>query len=84
MQKYIHFEQLRRLCGMHHSPQLDLKGRIELVERFCNLYRKGCELCPEEERLSTDFSPADVYILLATHLLHQVWHDTGEAVYLYK
>lgn len=84
MQKYIHFEQLKRLCGMHHSPKLDLKGRTELVQRLCDLYKKGCELCPEEERLPTDFCPADVYILLATHLLHQMWHETGEAVYLYR
>ena len=84
MQRYIHLEQLKRLCGQHHSPNIGLDERKELVQRICNLYEKGNELCPKEERLPTDFSPADPYILLATHLLYQLWHETEEAEYLYR
>ncbi|XP_033227156.1 N-alpha-acetyltransferase 25, NatB auxiliary subunit isoform X2 [Belonocnema kinseyi] len=84
MQRYIHFNQLRRLCGMHHFPKIDLEEMKKLVLRFCHLYKKGNELCPEQERLTTDYCPADAYILLATHLLHQLWHETGEAEYLYR
>ena len=84
MQKHIHLEQLRRICGFHHLPNADIQKQKQLVERLCKLYEKGNELCPIEERLPTDFCPADSYILLATHLLHELWYNTNEAVYLYR
>ncbi|KAG7208761.1 hypothetical protein KM043_014956 [Ampulex compressa] len=83
MQKHIHLEQLRRICGFHHTPLADTNKQKELIKRLRELYEKGNELCPIQDRLPTDFCPADSYILLATHLLHQLWCDTNEASYLY-
>lgn len=84
MQRHIHLEQLRRICGLHHSPVLNLEERIGLANRLCDLYEKGNALCPSNERLITDFCPADAYALLATHLFHQLWVETQEALYLYR
>lgn len=84
MQKHIHLEQLRRICGFHHPPLADKNKQEQLIRRLCNLYEKGNELCPMEDRLPTDFCPADSYILLTTHLLHQLWVDTNEASFLYR
>ncbi|EFN87304.1 N-alpha-acetyltransferase 25, NatB auxiliary subunit [Harpegnathos saltator] len=84
MQKHIHLEQLRRICGFHHSPLTDKNKQEELIKRLCDLYEKGNELCPVQERLPTDFCPADSYILLASHLLHQLWVDTSDASFLYR
>ncbi|KAK2586630.1 hypothetical protein KPH14_011677 [Odynerus spinipes] len=83
MQRHIHLEQLRRICGFHHPPLADLNERKNLIKRLCDLYEKGNELCPIADRLPTDFCPADSYIFLATHLLHQLWSETNEASYLY-
>ncbi|XP_015437860.1 PREDICTED: N-alpha-acetyltransferase 25, NatB auxiliary subunit [Dufourea novaeangliae] len=84
MQKHIHLQQVRRICGMHHSPNVGTNEQKQLVERLCELYEKGNELCPIQERLPTDFCPADSYILLASDLLHELWCDTDEASYLYR
>lgn len=84
MQKHIHLEQLRRICGFHCPPYVDINKQKQLVERLCKLYKKGNELCPIQDRLPTDFCPADSYILLATHLLHELWYNTNDAVYLYR
>ena len=84
MQRHIHLEQLRRVCGFHHSQNVDTNEQEQLVERLCKLYEKSNELCPVEERLPTDFCPADSYILLATHLLHELWYNTSEAFHLYR
>lgn len=84
MQRHIHLEQLRRISGFHHSPLTDREKQEQLVQRLCDLYKKGNKLCPMQDRLQTDFSPADPYILLATHLLHQLWIDTGDASFLYR
>nr|XP_012136081.1 PREDICTED: N-alpha-acetyltransferase 25, NatB auxiliary subunit isoform X1 [Megachile rotundata] len=84
MQKHIHLEQLRRICGFHHSPNADINKQKQLIERLCKLYEKGNELCPIQERLPTDFCPADSYILLASHLLHELFYNTNDAVYLYR
>ncbi|XP_043260160.1 N-alpha-acetyltransferase 25, NatB auxiliary subunit [Colletes gigas] len=84
MQRHIHLEQLRRICGFHQPPYVDTNGQLQLVERLCKLYEKGNELCPIQERLQTDFCPADYYILLATHLLHELWYSTSEPSYLYR
>lgn len=84
MQRHIHFEQLKRICGRHHPPRANLEERKSLVKRFNDLYDRGNILCPIETRLPTDFSPADSYVLLATHVLHQLWHETSDASWLYK
>lgn len=84
MQKHIHCEQLRRICGLHHSPHADTEKRKQLAQRFCDLYNSGNESCPPSERLPTDFSPADSYILLASHLLVQLWFETRDASHLFK
>ncbi|XP_053986052.1 N-alpha-acetyltransferase 25, NatB auxiliary subunit [Hylaeus anthracinus] len=84
MQRHIHLEQLRRICGFHQSPNVGINEQKQLVERLCKLYEKGNELCPIQERLPTDFCPADSYILLATHLLHELWYSTSDASYLYR
>lgn len=84
MQRHIHLEQLRRICGFHHIPNLDINKQKHLVERLYKLYEKGNELCPPDERLPTDYCPADPYILLATHLLHELWCNTSDAIYLYR
>ncbi|XP_058795847.1 N-alpha-acetyltransferase 25, NatB auxiliary subunit isoform X2 [Phymastichus coffea] len=84
MQRHIHFEQLKRICGRHHPPRANLEERKSLVKRFNDLYDRGNILCPIETRLPTDFCPADSYILLATHVLHQLWYETSEASWLYK
>ncbi|KAI4494650.1 hypothetical protein M0804_000851 [Polistes exclamans] len=83
MQRHMHLEQLRRMCGFHHSPLADINDRKYLIRRLCDLYEKGCELCPMSDRLPTDFCPADSYVLLATYLLHQLWCETNEASFLY-
>ncbi|OAD52479.1 N-alpha-acetyltransferase 25, NatB auxiliary subunit [Eufriesea mexicana] len=84
MQRHIHLEQLRRICGFHHPPNIDINKQKQLVERLYKLYKKGNELCPIQDRLPTDFCPADSYILLATHLLHELWCNTSDAIYLYR
>ncbi|XP_029676321.1 N-alpha-acetyltransferase 25, NatB auxiliary subunit [Formica exsecta] len=84
MQRHIHMEQLRRICGFYHPPLVDRSKQEQLIKRLCDLYEKGNELCPMQDRLPTDFCPADPYILLATHLLHQLWVDTNDASFLYK
>ncbi|XP_076384769.1 phagocyte signaling impaired [Megalopta genalis] len=84
MRRHIHFEQLRRICGLHHSPNVSIDEQKQLVERLCVLYEKGNVLCPIQGRLPTDFCPADSYILLATHLLHELWSNTDDASYLYR
>ncbi|XP_017891294.1 N-alpha-acetyltransferase 25, NatB auxiliary subunit [Ceratina calcarata] len=84
MQRHIHLEQLRRICGLHHPPHADANKQRALVERLCKLYKMGNELCPIQDRLPTDFCPADSYILLATHLLHELWRNTNDAAYLYR
>ncbi|XP_043274527.1 N-alpha-acetyltransferase 25, NatB auxiliary subunit [Venturia canescens] len=84
MQRHIHYEQLRRICGMHHPPYADTDKRKQLVERFRNLYENGNEACPASERLPTDFSPADSYVLLASHLYVQLWFETRDASHLYR
>ncbi|KAF7402329.1 hypothetical protein HZH66_004596 [Vespula vulgaris] len=83
MQRHIHLEQLRRMCGFHHSPLADINERKYLIRRLCDLYEKGNELCPMTDRLPTDFCPTDSYVLLATYLLHQLWCETNEASFLY-
>ncbi|XP_014235651.1 N-alpha-acetyltransferase 25, NatB auxiliary subunit [Trichogramma pretiosum] len=84
MQRHIHFEQLKRICGRHHPPRANVEERQNLVKRLCDLYEKGNELCPLETRLPTDFCPADSYLLLAGHILHQLWYETQDATWLYK
>ncbi|XP_046415416.1 N-alpha-acetyltransferase 25, NatB auxiliary subunit [Neodiprion fabricii] len=84
MQRHIHLEQLRRICGLHHSPTTSIEERISLADRLCDLHKKGNALCPASDRLPTDFCPADAYGLLATHLFHQLWVETQEALYLYR
>ncbi|XP_020285803.1 N-alpha-acetyltransferase 25, NatB auxiliary subunit [Pseudomyrmex gracilis] len=84
IQRHIHLEQLRRISGFHHPPLADREKQEKLVQRLCDLYKKGNELCPMQDRLQTDFSPTDPYVLLATHLLHQLWVDTGDASFLYR
>ncbi|XP_015121596.1 N-alpha-acetyltransferase 25, NatB auxiliary subunit [Diachasma alloeum] len=84
MLRHIHLEELRRICGMHHSPNLDAQGRESLVERLCKLYEVGNKLCPSDERLPTDFAPFDSYILIASHLLLQLWYESSGAGYLYR
>ncbi|XP_024887489.1 N-alpha-acetyltransferase 25, NatB auxiliary subunit [Temnothorax curvispinosus] len=84
MQRHIHLEQLRRICGFYHPPLADKDKQEQLIKRLCDLYEKGNELCPMQDRLPTDFCPADPYILLATHLLHQLWVDTNDGSFLYR
>ena len=84
MQRHIHFEQLKRICGRHHPPRADVEERKHLVKRLSDLYDKGNALCPFETRLPTDFCPADSYVLLAVHILHQLWYETQNASWLYK
>ncbi|OXU18145.1 hypothetical protein TSAR_006441 [Trichomalopsis sarcophagae] len=84
MQRHIHFEQLKRICGRHHPPRADVEERKNLVKRLIDLYDKGNALCPRETRLATDFCPADSYILLAVHILYQLWYETSDATWLYK
>ncbi|EZA56704.1 N-alpha-acetyltransferase 25, NatB auxiliary subunit [Ooceraea biroi] len=84
MQKHIHWEQLRRICGFHHPPLTDRDKQEQLIKRLYDLYKKGLKLCPMQDRLPTDFCPADPYILLASHLLHQLWTETSDASFLYR
>ncbi|KAJ8681185.1 hypothetical protein QAD02_016972 [Eretmocerus hayati] len=84
MQRHIHFEQLKRICGRHHLPRADFEERKSLVKRLCGLYKRGNILCPVESRLPTDFCPADSYVLLAAHISHQLWHESQDASWLYK
>lgn len=83
MTRHIHLEQLKRLCGRHDSPYLDVRGRLNLFNRLVDLYEQGNILCPVESRLTTDFCPADSYIILAAHILHQLWCETNGAEMLY-
>lgn len=84
MKRHIHLEQLRRICSVHHPPLADRNKQEEIIKRLCDLYEKGNELCPMQQRLPTDFCPADSYILLVSHLLHQLWVDTNDASFLYR
>lgn len=84
MQRHIHFEQLKRICGRHHPPRANIEERKSLVKRLGDLYNRGNALCPIESRLSTDFCPTDSYILLATHIHYQLWIETSDASWLYK
>lgn len=84
MQKHIHLEQLRRISGFHHSPIASMEQRKDIARRLCDLYEKGSALCPFEERLSTDFNPADSYAILAAHVLHQLWYESKDASHLYR
>ncbi|XP_011304536.1 N-alpha-acetyltransferase 25, NatB auxiliary subunit [Fopius arisanus] len=84
MLRHIHLEELKRICGMHHSPNLDVQGRTRLVERLCKFYDIGNKLCPSDERLPTDFAPFDSYILIASHVLLQLFYETSDARYLYQ
>lgn len=84
MLRHIHLEQLRRICGLHHSPLADFEQRQQRVDRLCELYDKGIKLCPSDQRLSTDFAPFDSYALLASHLLLQMWFESNQASPLYR
>ncbi|XP_015610022.1 N-alpha-acetyltransferase 25, NatB auxiliary subunit isoform X2 [Cephus cinctus] len=84
MQRHIHMKQLQRICGLHHCPIADRKEREKLAERLLDLYDEGSTLSPFEDRLPTDFCPADPYALLASHLLHQLYFESNDASYLYR
>ncbi|XP_066597306.1 N-alpha-acetyltransferase 25, NatB auxiliary subunit [Prorops nasuta] len=83
MQKHINLEKIKRILGYHHPPMADLQQQEEIIKRLCSLYEKGNELFPVESRLPTDFCPADTYVILAAHILHQLWVETDEAKFLY-
>ncbi|XP_034949721.1 N-alpha-acetyltransferase 25, NatB auxiliary subunit [Chelonus insularis] len=82
--RHIHLEQLRRICGLHHSPHINYEQREKLVDRLNDLYDKGDKLCSNEDRLPTDFAPFDSYALLAAHLLLQMWFESNNASLLYR
>ncbi|KAF7996942.1 hypothetical protein HCN44_002588 [Aphidius gifuensis] len=82
--RHIHLEEIKRICGMHHSPIIDTKQRNIIVKHLCNYYEAGSKLCPSDERLVTDFAPFDSYITIVSHLLIQMWYDTNDAKYLYQ
>lgn len=84
MEKHIHWEQLRRLCGYHHPPYMNRSEQEQLIDRLYEWYKKGLKLCPVQDRLPTDFCAADPYIIVASHLLHQLWVETSEASFLYR
>lgn len=84
MQRHVHLEQLRRICGFHHAPLIDLEKRKLLVERLVDLYENGSSLCSVQKRLPTDICVADPYIILAVHVLYQIWYETKDAAYLYR
>ena len=84
MQRHIHLEQLKRLCGHHHHPKADIEEKKRLVERYCNLYEKVNTFYPIENRLRSEYYSSDYYVLFACHILHQLWFDTSDASWLYK
>lgn len=85
MQRHIHLEQVKRICGWHHSPKADIAERKRLVQRYCALYDHGNILCLNQNKQPrSDFCPSDPYALLACHILFQIWEETSQAAWLYK
>ena len=66
--------QLQRYCGLHGNLSLDKKRDLVLLCK--HLYREGLKLAtgvPE-----TDTKPADFFVVLAVHLLIEIYVETSQ------
>ena len=66
--------KLQRFCGYHRSLSLDKKR--ELVMLCKHMYREGLKLSRGVP--DTDSKPADFFVVLAVHLLMEIYVDTSE------
>ncbi|CAI8015192.1 N-alpha-acetyltransferase 25, NatB auxiliary subunit [Geodia barretti] len=74
LRRQISMMQLQRYCGLHGNLSLDKKRDLVLLCK--HLYREGLKLAtgvPE-----TDTKPADFFVVLAVHLLIEIYVETRE------
>ena len=65
--------QLQRYCGFHRNLSLEKKRDMVLLCK--HLYREGVKLA--KGVAETDAKPADFFVILAVHLLMEVYVDTS-------
>jgi N-terminal acetyltransferase B complex non-catalytic subunit len=74
LRRQISMMQLQRYCGLHGNLSLDKKRDLVLLCK--HLYREGLKLAtgvPE-----TDTKPADFFVVLAVHVLIEIYVETRE------
>ena len=74
LRRQISMMQLQRYCGLHGNLSLDKKRDLVLLCK--HLYREGLKLAtgvPE-----TDTKPADFFVVLAVHLLIEIYVETSQ------
>ncbi|XP_013396790.1 N-alpha-acetyltransferase 25, NatB auxiliary subunit-like [Lingula anatina] len=78
MQQHLNVCQLQRHIGEHHKTTHEEK--LLLIQQLFKRYKHGLQF--GQELLTTDLQHSDNYLLLAVHLLVDVWRETGQQQFL--
>ncbi|XP_059149615.1 N-alpha-acetyltransferase 25, NatB auxiliary subunit-like [Physella acuta] len=78
--KHLVYIQLTRYMGRH--IKLETEEALSLSQELLIRYRDGLKF--GESLLSTDLQYSDNYLLLAVHLLLDVWTKTGDDIHLWR
>jgi N-terminal acetyltransferase B complex non-catalytic subunit len=71
---------MRRLSGLHHDSS-DAE-KISIVDELCRLFVETIKLVDYSS--PTEIRPNDSYVMLAAHLLWQMWVDSAEDKFFWK
>jgi N-terminal acetyltransferase B complex non-catalytic subunit len=80
LRRQISMMQLQRYCGCHRNLTLDKKRELVLLCK--HLYREGLKLARGVP--DTDTKPADFFVILAVHLLIEIYVDAREWAVLWQ
>ena len=73
---------MRRLAGHHHDVATSEQDKCAIVDELCRLYVETIEMV--DNYSPTEIRPNDAYVMLAVHLLWQLWTETLDEKYFWK
>ena len=73
---------MRRLAGHHHDAATSEQDKSAIVDELCRLYVETIEMV--DNYSPTEIRPNDAYVMLAVHLLWQLWTETLDEKYFWK
>lgn len=80
--KHVCWHQLKRLSGFHHDASVTEEDKCAIIDELCRLYISTSSLM--ENYSPTEIRPHDAYIVLAAHLMWQLWSETSNDKYFWK
>ncbi|XP_052072729.1 N-alpha-acetyltransferase 25, NatB auxiliary subunit-like [Mytilus californianus] len=80
MQRHVTICKLKRHLGIFHRQPIE--HRLVLTKEFLSRHQHGLDF--GKDLLATDVQFSDSYLLLAVHLLVDIWEETEDTKYLWQ